>query len=71
MHAHGVDIGAIEQGLVGRRVVALDPLDQFVLTQKLLPGLGRRRGLNGRGLRADGWRGRERRNRRIDFSERG
>jgi hypothetical protein len=33
MHAHGVDIGAVEQGLVGGRIVALDPLDQLVLAQ--------------------------------------
>ena len=28
---HGVDVGAIEQGLVGARVVLLDPLDELVL----------------------------------------
>jgi len=40
MHAHAVDIGAIEQGLVGGGVIALDPLDQLVLAQNLGPRLG-------------------------------
>ncbi len=31
MRLHGVDIGAVEQRLVGVRVVTLDPLDEFVL----------------------------------------
>ena len=31
MRLHGVDIGAVEQGLVGVRVVAADPIDQVVL----------------------------------------
>ena len=31
MRLHGVDIGAVEQRLVGVRVVAADPLDQIVL----------------------------------------
>uniref|UniRef100_A0A0C1MVY9 Uncharacterized protein n=1 Tax=Tolypothrix bouteillei VB521301 TaxID=1479485 RepID=A0A0C1MVY9_9CYAN len=29
---HGIDIGAVEQGLVGLGVVALDALHQLVLT---------------------------------------
>ena len=32
MRSHGIDIGAVEQRLVGIRVVAADPLDQLVLT---------------------------------------
>ena len=35
MRLHGVDIGAVEQGLVGVRIVALDPLDQVVLPHHL------------------------------------
>jgi hypothetical protein len=35
MHAHGVDIGAVQQALVRGRVVGLDALDQLVLAQKL------------------------------------
>ena len=31
MHAHGVDIGAVQQGFVRRRVVGLDPVDQLEL----------------------------------------
>jgi hypothetical protein len=34
MHAHGVDIGAVDQGLVGGRVIALDPFDQLVLSEE-------------------------------------
>ena len=33
MHAHAVDIGAVEKRLVRRGVVALDPLDQLVLAK--------------------------------------
>ncbi len=43
VHAHGVDIGAIEQRLVRRGVVALDLLDQLILAQQFGPGLGRLR----------------------------
>jgi len=39
MHADRIDIGAVEQGLVGRRVIALDPLDQLKLAQQLGPRL--------------------------------
>jgi hypothetical protein len=39
MHADRIDIGAIEQSLIGGRVIALDPLDQFELAQQLGPGL--------------------------------
>ena len=35
MRLHGVDIGAVEQGLVGVRIVAPDPLDQVVLPHHL------------------------------------
>jgi hypothetical protein len=34
MHAHGVDIGAVDQRLVGGGIIALDPLDQLVLAQE-------------------------------------
>jgi hypothetical protein len=37
VHAHGVDVGPVEQGLVGGRVVALDPVDQLVLAQEPRP----------------------------------
>ena len=47
VHAHAVDIGAVEQGFVGGWVIALDPLDQLILAQDLGPrlGLGRDFGL--------------------------
>jgi len=46
VHAHGVDIGAVDQRLVGGGIVALDPLDQLVLAQEAQRrlGLARRRG---------------------------
>ena len=47
VHPHGVDVGAIEQRLVRRRVIALDPLDQLVLAQELRAG---RRRLGGERL---------------------
>jgi hypothetical protein len=50
VHPHSIDIGAVKQSLVGGRVIALDPLDQLVLAQKLLPRLGLSRSI---GL----WRG--------------
>ena len=31
MRAHGVDVGAVEQVLVGRGIILLDPVDQLVL----------------------------------------
>ena len=37
MRLHGVDIGAVEQVLVGVRIVGLDPLDQVVLPHHLRP----------------------------------
>ena len=40
MRLHGIDIGAVEQRFVGIRIVAADPLDQFVLPHHLR--LGRR-----------------------------
>jgi hypothetical protein len=40
MRLHGVDIGAVEQRLVGGRIVTLDPLDQLVLA-KIAGGLAR------------------------------
>ena len=41
MRLHGVDIGAVEQRLVGVRIVGFDPLDQIVLPHHLrLAGLG-------------------------------
>jgi hypothetical protein len=42
VHSHAVDVGAVQQRLVRRRIVAFDPVDQLVLTQKasrLLGGL--------------------------------
>ena len=36
---HGVDVGAVEQRLVGVRVVAAHPLDQFVLPHHRRPAL--------------------------------
>jgi hypothetical protein len=33
VHAHPVDIGAVQQGLVRRGVVTLDPVDQLVLAK--------------------------------------
>jgi hypothetical protein len=41
VHAHGVDIGAVQQGFVGRRIVGVDALDQLVLAEDFLAGLGR------------------------------
>jgi len=41
MHPHGIDIGAIEQGLVGGRVIAFDPVDQLVLAEVFEPRLAR------------------------------
>jgi hypothetical protein len=35
VHLDGIDIGAVEQGFVGARVIGLDPLDQFILPQEL------------------------------------
>ncbi len=50
VHAHGVDVGAVQQGLVGRRVVALDPFDQLILAQEARPrGRLERRGRQSRG----------------------
>ena len=53
MHAHAVDIGAVEQPLVGARVIALDPVNQLVLAQQLGP----RRFFLCRFGRRFGWRG--------------
>ena len=33
VHAHAIDVGAVEKRLIRRRVVALDPLDQLILTE--------------------------------------
>jgi hypothetical protein len=44
VHAHGVDIGAVEQGFIRRRIVGVDALDQLVLAEDLLAGLRRRGG---------------------------
>jgi hypothetical protein len=46
VHAHGVDVGAVQQVFVGGRVVGLDPLDQLILAKILLPrpSGGRRNG---------------------------
>jgi hypothetical protein len=43
MHLHGVDVGPVQQGLVRRRVIGLDRVDQLELTQDLAaPGRRRR-----------------------------
>jgi hypothetical protein len=34
VHAHGVDIGAVQKGFVGAWVIGPDPVDQFVLTKE-------------------------------------
>jgi hypothetical protein len=54
VHAHGVDIGPVQQGLVSGRIVGVDALDQFVLAKELLARLGgggRRRRVVGRSHR--------------------
>jgi hypothetical protein len=55
MDPHAIDIGAVDQRLVGGRVIALDPLDQLILTQQLGPrfqvGLRRDQMIGGRILR--------------------
>jgi len=38
VHAHGVDVGAVELALVGRGVVAPDLVDQLVLAEQLAFG---------------------------------
>jgi hypothetical protein len=35
VHADGVDIGAVQQRLVGVRLIGADPLDQLELAQEL------------------------------------
>jgi len=42
MHAHGIDIGAVQQGFVGAGVIALDPVDQLILAQEFGAGRGGR-----------------------------
>jgi len=56
VHAHGVDVGAVEQGLVGGGIVGADALDQFILAKELARGRlglgdGRRSGDDGGGGR--------------------
>ena len=36
VHAHGIDVGAVQQRLVGGRVIGLDPVDQLILAQEAL-----------------------------------
>jgi len=51
VHLHGVDVGAVQQRLVGGRVVGPDALDQLELAQDLLAlaaGVVRRRRRLGR-----------------------
>ena len=64
MRLHGVDIGAVEQLLVGVRIVFADPLDQLVLPHHLRLGLRGAAGSAGfgaiwrprsAGARARGW----------------
>jgi len=45
VHARAVDVGSVEQVLVGGRVVRLDALDQLVLPQE--PARLRRQGFGG------------------------
>jgi hypothetical protein len=40
VHPHRVHIGAIQQRLVGRGIIALDPLDQLILAQVFWPDPG-------------------------------
>jgi len=42
VHPHGIDIGPVEQALVGGGVVGADALDQFILAQELGAALCRR-----------------------------
>jgi hypothetical protein len=61
MHPHGIDVGSVEQGLVGAGIVGADALDQFVLAQKAARlGFGRggrrRRDRDGGGRRRLGKR---------------
>jgi hypothetical protein len=69
MHAHGVDVGAVEQALVGGGVVALDPLDQLVLAKVFAAGLGL--GLAAPGIGVGGNVGRNRRRKLWDGVDRG
>jgi hypothetical protein len=48
VHAHGVDIGAVQQRLVSGRVVRLDLLDELELTQEAARRLRPRNGKGGR-----------------------
>jgi len=41
VHPHAVNVGAVQQGLVRRGIVALDPLDQLILTQITAGALAR------------------------------
>jgi hypothetical protein len=59
VHAHGIDVGAVEQGFVGAGIIGADAIDELVLAQKpaalrlgLAPGGGR--GRFGWGCRLDG-----------------
>jgi hypothetical protein len=65
MHAHGVDIGPVEQRLVGARIIGADALDQFVLAKEfarfglgLIRGRRRDKGDGRRRLRGKGFCGR-------------
>jgi hypothetical protein len=41
VHAHGVDVGAVEQAFVGGRIVGADLLDQLELAEEFRTRLGR------------------------------
>jgi hypothetical protein len=57
VHAHGVDVGAVEQRLVGAGIVGPDPFDEFVLAQELARfALGRQRPGRGCGGEREGRR---------------
>jgi hypothetical protein len=51
VHADGIDIGPVQQGLVGVRLIGADALDQFELTKELgrASRLGGKFGGGGRG----------------------
>jgi hypothetical protein len=60
VHLHGVDIGAVEQGLVGAGIIGADAVNELVLAQepaRLRPGgLVRKRLRRRRGERDGGGR---------------
>jgi len=53
VHAHGVDIGAVEEGFVGAGIVGPNAVDEFVLPQEPA-AFGLRIRLDGRRRRGSG-----------------